>query len=49
MWSFTNQTTCVFLVRTVGEGLDMMSEADMAYEGRNDAEKAIWSQCERHH
>ena len=45
-WSVTDQTTCVFPVTTVDERVDVKSEADMAFEGRNEPEKAIWSQCE---
>ena len=45
MWSITDQTTCVFPVTKVDEKEDVKSEADLAFEGRNDAEKAIWAQC----
>ena len=42
VWSITDQTTCVFPVTTVKEGDD----GSDGFEGRNDAEKAIWAQCQ---
>ncbi|CAD6579277.1 MAG: hypothetical protein TREMPRED_002440 [Tremellales sp. Tagirdzhanova-0007] len=44
IWSITDQPTCVFPVTTVDERADVKSESDLAREGRNDAEKAIWAQ-----
>ena len=46
IWSITDQPTCVFPVTTVSLGSDVKSDSDLTYEGRNDAEKAIWGQCE---